>query len=119
MTKLEIIESEVEVKEDGTTRYPAIATVHDEVDIAKTEKIASKLEEQECKNVMFESLYYCKDTFMAAKLAADASLSAVCQVLDDDCPENRGFCIIRPPGHHAHAERHHGFCFFNNVALIA
>ena len=56
---------------------------------------------------------------MAAKLSADAALSAVCQVLEDECPENRGFCIIRPPGHHAHAARNHGFCFLNNVALQA
>ena len=68
---------------------------------------------------MYESLYYNSKTFEAAKLAADGTLSAVCQVLDDECPENRGFCIVRPPGHHAHAERHHGFCFFNNVALAA
>ena len=30
-----------------------------------------------------------------------------------------GFCITRPPGHHAHADHNHGFCFFNNVALAA
>ena len=43
MTHLEIVESEVEVKEDGKCRYPSIATVHDEADIEKTEKISNKL----------------------------------------------------------------------------
>ena len=56
---------------------------------------------------------------MAAKLAADASLSAVSQILDANSPHERGFCITRPPGHHAHADHNHGFCFFNNVALAA
>jgi acetoin utilization deacetylase AcuC-like enzyme len=29
------------------------------------------------------------------------------------------FALIRPPGHHASADRPCGFCFFNNVALGA
>ena len=56
---------------------------------------------------------------MAAKLATDGCLSAVCKVLDDESPEERGFCIVRPPGHHAHSEKYHGFCFFNNIAIAA
>ena len=56
---------------------------------------------------------------MAAKYSADSCLSAVCQVLDEECSEQRGFCIVRPPGHHAHADMNQGFCFFNNVALAA
>src|SRR5205823_14052389 len=39
------------------------------------------------------------------------------RVLDGDL--DRAFCIVRPPGHHAEADRAMGFCLFNNVAVAA
>ena len=63
------------------------------------------------------------DTFMspgsaqAALLAAGAVTLAVERVARGEM--KNAFCAVRPPGHHAPADRAMGFCLFNNVAIGA
>ena len=56
-------------------------------------------------------------SFAVAQLAAGAVADAVDRVLHSD--ERSAFCLVRPPGHHALADRAMGFCLLNNVALGA
>jgi acetoin utilization deacetylase AcuC-like enzyme len=63
------------------------------------------------------------DTYMSAD-SCDAALFAAGAVMEavDRCRTGaieRAFCLVRPPGHHAEADRAMGFCIFNNIAVGA
>jgi acetoin utilization deacetylase AcuC-like enzyme len=53
----------------------------------------------------------------AALRAAGAVIAAVDRVADREM--KNAFCAVRPPGHHAPADRAMGFCLFNNIAVGA
>jgi len=56
-------------------------------------------------------------SYDAACLAAGAVTGGVDLILRGET-EN-GFALVRPPGHHAEADRAMGFCLFNNIAIGA
>lgn len=59
----------------------------------------------------------CSVSFDAALRAAGGTISAIDSVLSGEV--DRAFPIVRPPGHHAEADRPMGFCLFNNAAVGA
>ena len=61
--------------------------------------------------------YTSRDSARAARLAAGGLVDLVLQVVAGELAN--GFALLRPPGHHAEADRAMGFCLFNNVAVAA
>ncbi|MCE5194027.1 MAG: histone deacetylase [Nitrospiraceae bacterium] len=61
--------------------------------------------------------YVSKHTFEAALYAAGAVIEAINRCKNKEI--ERAFCAVRPPGHHAEADKAMGFCIFNNIAVGA
>ena len=61
--------------------------------------------------------YIAAGSIRAARLAAGATLRAAIGVATGEAEV--AFAVVRPPGHHARADRGSGFCLLNNVAIAA
>jgi acetoin utilization deacetylase AcuC-like enzyme len=57
------------------------------------------------------------ESYETALLAAGGVLELLDQIMAGNA--DNGFAMVRPPGHHAEADRAMGFCFFNNIAIGA
>ena len=56
-------------------------------------------------------------TFEAALLAVEGILLAGEEVVS--ARAKNAYALVRPPGHHANSSLARGFCFFNNIAILA
>ena len=59
----------------------------------------------------------CVDSYEVARKAVAITLAACDMILSGQA--KNGFCPVRPPGHHAEADRSMGFCLFNNIAIAS
>jgi len=69
------------------------------------------------KKMTYVDTYYNEHSVKAARLAAEGTCIGADKVFSGEW-EN-GFCLVRPPGHHAAANNNRigGFCFINNVVV--
>ncbi|MCB8967587.1 MAG: histone deacetylase [Chloroflexota bacterium] len=61
--------------------------------------------------------YVTPESYQLARLAAGGTIAAVDAMMAGAV--QNGIVLVRPPGHHAEADRAGGFCLFNNVAIAA
>ena len=59
----------------------------------------------------------CARSYLSAWLAAGGCLRGLDALMAEQI--EACFCLVRPPGHHAQADRAGGFCFFNNLGITA
>lgn len=58
-----------------------------------------------------------KNSLDVAKLASGAAMAGIDAVMQNH--SKSAFALVRPPGHHATADRGMGFCIYNHVAVAA
>lgn len=59
----------------------------------------------------------CSRTYLAAWMAAGGCIKGLDALVSGQC--DVCFSLVRPPGHHALADRAGGFCIFNNLGITA
>jgi acetoin utilization deacetylase AcuC-like enzyme len=123
-------------KEGGEVREPRPATREELARVHQPDYIGLIAETAGRATALDADTFTSPDTYEVACLAAGAAISAVDFVLEVP-PEplrgsrppsagpgtrpggTRAMAMVRPPGHHAEADRAMGFCFFNNIAVAA
>jgi histone deacetylase 6 len=71
----------------------------------------------DCCRTIDDDTFANEHSAVAAKLAVGTTIDVVKAVMYGRAAN--GIALVRPPGHHAEADRAMGFCLFNNVACAA
>ncbi|KAJ4872002.1 Histone deacetylase 5 [Raphanus sativus] len=89
----------------------------DHVNLVKSLSTKKKDDQRDRIASLLNSIYINGGSSEAAYLAAGSVVEVTEKVAKGEL--DSGFAIVRPPGHHAEADKAMGFCFFNNVAVAA
>lgn len=97
----------------------------DKADIASVEAVHSRFYLDQIRDHSLSSdpfsydkdTYLMTDTFECALLASGGCLKMADAIMSGEI--DKGFALVRPPGHHAEPGRGMGFCVLNHVAITA
>jgi acetoin utilization deacetylase AcuC-like enzyme len=79
--------------------------------IEEVKEICKNLRKHESTNL--NDTFLSKESYNLACYAVGASIEAAKNAKQG----KKSFAVVRPPGHHAHADKGDGFCIFNNIAI--
>jgi acetoin utilization deacetylase AcuC-like enzyme len=103
----------------GWERRPAPAASGAELELVHTARHVAAIRElsESGGGAIDVETYDGPQSYRAAAHAAGGAAALARALLADEAPA--GFSALRPPGHHAEAERAMGFCLFNSIAVAA
>jgi acetoin utilization deacetylase AcuC-like enzyme len=105
-------------EQGGEVIEPRLATDEDLLRVHAQEHVDAIVATRGKATMIDEDTFTSPDSDEVARLAAGAVMSGVDRVLDGP-KGSRALVLVRPPGHHAEADRAMGFCLYNNIAVGA
>lgn len=102
----------------GEVVEPRLATDEDLLRVHTQEHIDAIVATRGKATMIDEDTFTSPDSDEIARLAAGAVLTGVDRVLDGS-KGSRALALVRPPGHHAEADRAMGFCLYSSIAVGA
>ena len=102
----------------GEVIEPRAATDEDLLRVHTEEHVDAIVATRGKATMIDEDTFTSPDSDEIARLAAGAVMTGVDRVLDGP-KGSRALVLVRPPGHHAEADRAMGFCLYNNIAVGA
>ena len=105
-------------EQGGEVIEPRAATDEDLLRVHTQEHVDAIFATRGKATMIDEDTFTSPDSDEIARLAAGAVLTGVDRVLDGP-KGSRALALVRPPGHHAEADRAMGFCLYSNIAVGA
>jgi len=105
-------------EQGGEVIEPRAATDEDLLRVHTQEHLDAIVATRGKATMIDEDTFTSPDSDDIARLAAGAVLTGVDRVLDGPSG-SRALVLVRPPGHHAEADRAMGFCLYSNIAVGA
>ena len=106
-----------ERKERLETIMNAICLVHPKNFVDNIFSLIPKFGLKSVEKEPYADTFLCSNSKNAILRSCGSGIAAADDLIKNN--NNKIFCAVRPPGHHAETNRAIGFCFFNNVAVTA